>query len=321
MSIKPPHALVTGSSGFVGSHLVRILAERGWRLTAVSRELREVPPNGVTTVCLPLMGNVSGWQQAFDSVQCVVHLAACAHQVRPSARTASTFREVNVDGARFVAERAASAGVRRFVFVSSIKVNGEGENDRQYRASDDPKPQDDYARSKLDAELMLKEVCLRNSMELTIIRPPLVYGPGVRANFQRLMRLTNLGIPLPLGSIANRRSLIGVWNLVDFIETCMKNPHAAGRTWLVADGEDLSTPALIRKLALLMRVRTSLFSVSPAILRGVANSFGFGKEMSRLCDSLLIDLEPVREQLHWRAPVDVDTGLARTVAAYLQAPR
>lgn len=298
-----------------------MLAERGWRVTAVSRQkLRETPTNGVAR-SLPLMNNELGWRQALESVECVVHLAACVHRMRPSPGSESMFHHINVDGSRFVAELAASAGVRRFVFVSSVKVNGEGEATRQYSADDDPQPQDEYAKSKLAAEILLRDLCSRKGMELAIIRPPLVYGPGVGANFWRLMRLTELGIPMPFGGIENQRSLIGVWNLADFITTCMTNPVAAGRTWLVADGEDLSTPTLIRKLALLMRVRTRLFPVAPAILKGIASSFGFGNQMNRLCDSLLIDLGPARKELQWHPLMDLDAGLEQTVAAYLTSRR
>jgi nucleoside-diphosphate-sugar epimerase len=321
-TVIPSSALVTGADGFVGSHLSRLLEERGWRVAAVSRRAhdRSTLP-GINRVCLPLSADIAGWQNALSSVQCVVHLAAHVHQLRATGSVASVFREVNVNGSRFVAEQAARAGVRRFIFLSSIKVNGEGGSARPYRADDEPRPQDAYAESKLEAELVLHDVCNRAGMELTIVRPPLVYGPGVRANFRRLLHLAALGIPLPFRSIDNRRSLIGIWNLADFIEICMKHPYAAGKTWLISDGEDLSTPSLITKLALLMRGRASLFSVSPRMLRRLAAIVGLGGEMSRLCDSLQMDVMPAREELHWRVPLGVDEGLALTVAAYLAARR
>jgi nucleoside-diphosphate-sugar epimerase len=312
-----PSVLVTGSSGFVGVHMSQILAQRGWRVTAVSRdEHLGTPVAGVDRVSLSLASNSGDWQKALKSVQVVVHLAAHAHQLRTAATTAGLFQQVNVDGSRFVAEQAARAGVGRFVFLSSIKVNGEGSGDQAFRADDAPRPHDAYARSKWQAELLLGDISRATGMELVIIRPPLVYGAGVRANFYRLLRLAELGVPLPLRAIDNRRSLVGVWNLVDFVETCMQHTAAAGHTWLVSDGDDLSTPALVGKLANLMHRRARMFSVSPRLLRFAANMVGHGEEIDRLCGSLQIDATPALERLQWRPPMSVDECLARTVAWY-----
>jgi UDP-glucose 4-epimerase len=231
------------------------------------------------------------------------------------ARMDSAFNSVNIEGSRFVAEQAAGAGVRRFVILSSIKVNGEG-GSRQYRADNRPNPQDSYARSKLAAEEAVREVCARSDMELVIIRSPLVYGPGVKANFRRLMRLVDFGLPLPFGSIENRRSLVGLYNLVDFIEICMVHPSAPGETWLISDDEIVSTPDLLRRLSQIMHRPSRLFGVAPIWLRRLAGPLGLRSAVDRLCDSLQVDSSPARARLGWRPKYSMDDELLRTVVAY-----
>ncbi len=270
----------------------------------------------MATEYLPLSSEPERWQNALKSIDCVVHLAAHVHQLKQAGQTDHDFNEVNVNGSRFVAEQSARAGVRRLVFLSSVKVNGEGGNIPPYRAEDIPDPQDVYARSKMAAEGVIREVCERAGMELVIIRPPLVYGPGVRANFRRLMQVVDLGIPLPLASIDNRRSLIGVTNLVDFIETCMTHPRAIGRVWLVSDGEDISTPELITRMARVMRRPARLFPCSVGILKTVAALVGRSGEAARLCESCTLDSSPARELLRWEPPMRFDEGLIQTVADY-----
>jgi nucleoside-diphosphate-sugar epimerase len=309
-------ALITGGGGFVGTCLCGALAQRGWRVVAVSRRGRNCSmPSGVVEASLPLFSNSDDWQRKLSSISCVVHLAAHVHRMGPGAKRDPQFREVNVEGSRFVAEQAARAGVRRFVFLSSIKVNGEG-GPVPYSADDQPNPRDLYAITKLEAEIALREVCLRSGMELVVVRPPLIYGPGVRGNFRRLMNLAYLGVPLPFRSISNSRSLIGIWNLAHFIESCMAHPAAAGQTWLVSDGEDLSTPQLFAKLATLMNRRARLFPVSQIWLRRISKIAGLSAEIARLCDSLQVDTTPARDRLAWRPPMTVDEGLTRTVTAY-----
>ena len=309
-------ALVTGASGFVGGQLCPILAQRGWHVVAVSRSAcNRRATSGIVGLVLPLSSQAAGWQKALASVRCVVHLAAHVHQLRAD-DAAAAYRDVNVAGSRFLAEQAAQAGVRRFIYLSSIKVNGDGGGARPYRAEDAPYPLDMYGRSKRDAELAIQEVCARSAMELVIIRPPLIYGPGVRANFRRLIKLAALGMPLPLRSIDNRRSLINVWNLADFIETCMLHENAPGETFLISDGEDLSTPDLLQKLSRLMHRPSRLFGFPPQALRRIARLAGLGAEMERLCGSLVVDSTPAGKKLGWHPIVSLDEGLARTVAAY-----
>jgi nucleoside-diphosphate-sugar epimerase len=319
LSERFSNVLVTGSSGFVGSHLCRSLGEKGWRVVAASRGLNKAAHGpGITNISLSLSSGTQEWQSALKSIQCVVHLAAQVHMMNSADRSLAKCHEVNVLGSRFVAEQAARAGVRRFIYLSSIKVNGEGGNLRPYRADDVPAPQDAYARSKYEAEEVLRDYCNGAGMQLVIIRPPLVYGPGVRANFLRLLRLVALGVPLPLRSIDNRRSLISVWNLMGFIETCMTCPQAARETWLISDGEDLSTPDLLARLSRFMQRPNRLFAFSPQMLRRVAQVFGIGEEMHRLTSSLVVDSTPARDRLHWSPVSSVDEGLALTVDAYLK---
>jgi nucleoside-diphosphate-sugar epimerase len=292
--------LVTGGRGFVGTELCPYLAGRGW-------DVRSEP--------LRLMTDPAKWQASLRSTRCVVHLAALAHQMRPGSDTETAYNRINVEGSRFVAEQAAKAGVRRFVFLSSIKVNGDG-GLLPYRATDAPDPRDPYGRSKLAAEQVIREACARSNMEWVIVRPPLVYGPGVKANFRRLLRLVDLGIPLPLGSIENRRSLVGLTNLGSFIETCMIHPQAAGQVWLIADDECVSTPELLRRLSQHMTRRSLLFSFPPIWLRRLAAALHVRAEFERLCGSLQVDASPARLQLGWYPTSSLDSELARTVAAF-----
>jgi nucleoside-diphosphate-sugar epimerase len=208
--------------------------------------------------------------------------------------------------------------VRRFVLVSSIKALGEANRGRPFQATDVPQPEDVYGRSKLAAEQALTEVCQGSPMGPVIVRPPLVYGPGVRANFLRIMRLVDRGVPLPLAGIDNRRSMISLDNLVDFLALCRESPAAVGRTWLVSDGDDLSSPELVRRLARAMQRRPRLLAVPVPLLRLLGRLTGFGGELQRLTDSLSVSIEPNRELLGWHPPVSVETGLRATVDAYLQ---
>lgn len=317
--VSSKRALITGANGFVGRNLCQLLVRRGWQIVAATRRVPAVAMRDVSVKVLPLSSNVRDWQEALASIECVVHLAATVHQMsRPSASL--DYRTVNLEGTKFVAAQAALAGVKRFVYLSSIKVNGEGTT-RIYRGDDVPMPVDEYGRSKMESESALHGISAQTGLKVVIIRPPLVYGPGVRANFKRLLSLAALGVPLPLGSIRNRRSLVGIQNLADFVANCMEHPGAAGRTWLVSDGEDLSTPELVAKLARLMGKNPAFFPVPLRLLKGLAQIVGQGSVVARLSDSLQVDIAPAREILGWSPPYSVDYGLAATVAAYLETCR
>ncbi len=267
------------------------------------------------------------WQQALAGVETIVHLAARVHVMRDAAADPLTeFRWVNVRGTLNLARQAAAAGVRRFVFLSSVKVNGEGtltpdsslgERGRVYKESDPPAPQDAYGISKHEAELGLREIAAETGMGVVIIRSPLVYGPEVKANFQALMRAVAQGIPLPLGAIHNRRSLVALDNLVDFIRICIEHPAAVNETFLVSDGEDLSTTELIRRLARAMGRPARLIPVPTTVLIAGATLLGKRKMVARLCGSLQVDISKARARLNWSPPVTVDDALRVTARHFL----
>jgi len=260
------------------------------------------------------------WTPALAGCSVVVHLAARVHMMREQAADPeAVYQAMNVDATMRLAEQAAKQGVRRFVFVSSVKVNGERSQDRPFRADDVPAPEDPYGRSKLAAEQALQDFSARSGMELVIVRPPLVYGPGVRANFLRLMQLVKSGAPLPLGSIRNRRSMVALGNLVDFLMLCARHPAAAGATWMVSDNHDLSLPELVTQIAAAMGRQPRLLPVPPGLLAAGATALGRRAAAGRLLDSLQVDISPALERLGWTPPLDVGAGIRLAVAPLLVA--
>jgi nucleoside-diphosphate-sugar epimerase len=304
--------LVTGASGFIGRAACAAFAKRGWQVRAAVRARATI--EGAQTV----LGSLEqGWP--VDGMDVVVHLAGIAHQLHGKAAE-STYHALNCEATERLASAAIQAGVRRFVFLSSIKVNGERTPiDRPFHASDTPQPEDRYARSKRDAERALAG--LSGKMEVVVVRPPLVYGPGVRANFLRLVRLVDRSLPLPLGAIRNRRSLIYVGNLADLIVAAASAPAAAGRTLLAADGEDLSTPQLVSEIARALGTPARLIGVPVGLLRLGGALTGRRAEIGRLVDSLVVDASDTRERLGWRPPFSVREGIADTVRWYRAAAR
>jgi UDP-glucose 4-epimerase len=231
------------------------------------------------------------------------------------------YRTVNRDATLMLAHTALACGVRRFVFVSTAKVNGDASNVQRFSAADVPSPSDAYARSKLEAEEGLRELCNSCGMEIVIVRPPLIYGPGVRANFLRLMQSVRSGVPLPLGAVRNRRSMVGIDNLVDFLLLCATHPDAANSTWMVSDHHDISIAELIRAIATAMNKPARLLPVPPALLSAAAALFGKRAAADRLLDSLQVDVTPALTRLGWRPPVDFQAGIAKTVEHFLQSER
>jgi nucleoside-diphosphate-sugar epimerase len=303
--------LVTGATGFVGQMLCARLAESGYLVRAALRAPRPLPSCIAEGAVTGSLGTATDWRPALESVDLVVHAAALTHVPRDT--PVEQYDEINAQGTGRLAQAAAAAGVRRFVYLSSIKVNGEENAQRPYRADDTPNPQDGYARSKLEGERQLRRAAAQSGMEAVILRPPLVYGPGVRANFLRLMRSVNRGWPLPFGAIHNRRSLVSVWNLSDLIVTLLRHPRAVDGVWLVSDGEDSSTPDLVRRLARALQRPVRLLPVPPALLQMCGVLAGRRAEMARLCGSLTVCTAATRA-LPWSAPVSMEEALVRTAA-------
>jgi nucleoside-diphosphate-sugar epimerase len=315
--VKLSRVLVTGANGFVGRCLCDMLLGRGTSVRAAIRGLEHFRTDidrwtwdGLTsqTDCLP----------ALAEVDTVVHLAARVHVMQETtADPLAEFRRVNVQGTLNLAQQAATAGVRRFVFVSSVKVNGESTPlGSPFKAEDGSAPLDAYGVSKMEAEHGLREIAADTGMEVVIIRPPLVYGPGVKANFRAMMRWLSWGVPLPLGAINNKRSLVALDNLVDLIVTCISHPAAANQTFLVSDGEDLSTTQLLRRMGQAMGKPARLIPVPPALLKAGAALVGKPELAQRLCGSLQVDISKTRELLGWNPPISVDEGLRRAAEGF-----
>ena len=304
--------LVTGASGFIGRAACATFARRGWQVHAGVRADSKIEG------AQPVRGSLEqGWP--LEGIDVVVHLAGIAHQLHGKAAE-STYHALNCEATERLARAAIQAGVRRFVFMSSIKVNGERTPiDRPFRAGDAPQPEDRYARSKRDAEQALAG--LGGRMEVVVVRPPLVYGPGVRANFLRLVRLVDRRMPLPFGAIRNRRSLVYVGNLADLIVAAASSPAAVGRTLLAADGEDMSTPQLIMEIGRALGKSARQVGIPVGLLRLGGAITGMGAEIGRLVDSLVVDASETREGLNWRPPFSVQEGIANTVRWYRSASR
>jgi len=307
-------ALVTGASGFIGSALcVKILAE-GWQVRGTSRSESDLGriPDGVEAVSIRSIDSDTKWDDALAGIDTVVHLAARVHVMDDSSSDPlAEYRKVNVEGTKCLAVAAAKAGIKRFVYISSIKVNGEGKS-AAYTEDDEEVPIDPYGVSKWEAEQELHKISDTTGIEVIILRPPLVYGPGVKANFMKLFKIVERGIPLPLSSIKNRRSFMYLGNLIDVIITCMINPNAAGKTYLVSDGEDVSTPELIRRIGAASGRRALLLPIPVWIMRMAGRITGKYDEVERLVGSLTVDISKICKELEWKPPYAMEHGLRET---------
>jgi UDP-glucose 4-epimerase len=302
---------VTGATGFVGTALLARLTASGYGVVPAVRRSSGLPNEVV-------VGNLAAstdWRPALSGCDAVVHLAARVHVMDESSKNPlALYRETNTDATLSLARQAAAAGVKRFVFISTIKVNGEG-GDAAYREIDAPAPADAYAISKWEAEQGLWRIARETGLEVVILRPPLVYGPGVKANFLRLMQLIHKGWPLPLGAIRNRRSLLYLGNLVDAIRLCVEHPAAAGQTFLLDDGEAVSTPDLIRAVAHAMGRTARLPAVPVSVIEFAGALLGKRAAVARLTGSLWVDSSSIQSQLNWTPPYSMEAGLAATVAS------
>jgi UDP-glucose 4-epimerase len=319
--------LITGATGFVGSRLAGFLSsqfpEMELRL-AVRRRPEELQVPSVLSVgSIEVVGDINpytNWSNALIGVDVVIHLAARVHVMKDVALDPlEEYRNANTLATIHLAGEAAKAGVKRFIYLSSIKVNGEETTSGQsYSEESTPAPIDPYGVSKWEAELGLEKICAQTGMEFVIIRPPLVYGPGVKANFQRLMGVVAKGMPLPLGAVDNQRSMLALDNLVSFISEAISNPLAANQRFLLSDGKDVSTTQLLKLLAKGMGKSIWLLPVPAVILRAAAQVIGASAAADRLLGSLQIDSSKARQLLHWQPPLSVEEGIAIAAKAYLK---
>lgn len=314
--------LVTGANGFLGKALLaRCALDPTLRLRGSFRSNASDVLVGVERLLVGELAADTNWSDALEGVSVVVHTAARVHVMHDSAvDPLCEFRRVNVAGTLSLARQSAAAGVRRFVFISSIKVNGEHTvPGRPFSPGDVVEPVEPYGLSKYEAEEGLRQLALDTGMEVVIIRPVLVYGPGVKANFLSMMRWLHQGFPLPLGAIDNRRSLVALDNLTDLIVNCLHHPAAANQVFLVSDDEDVSTAALLRRAAAAMGTRAKLLSVPPSVLRTTMRLLGKSDVALRLCASLQVDIGKTRRLLGWAPPVSLDEGLHQTANWFLAA--
>lgn len=309
--------LLTGSSGFIGSELLKQLNYKNYFIHTISRSKKSQQiKNGLINFEINKIDSNTNWQKPLDEIDCIIHCAGLA--VDTNKIDTETYKKVNVDGTYNLAKQAVQKGVKRFIFLSSIKVNGDKTDKASFfYHSDKPNPKDIYAISKWEAEQKLITLSEQTGIEIVIIRSPIVYGKGVKGNFFRLLGLVDKSYPLPFASINNLRSFIALENLVDLIILCIEHPKAAGEILLVSDDSDISTPDLMRKLAKNMKKSSLLFRVPLSLIKFIGKVFCKSSEVDRLLSSLRIDCSYTKLILDWKPPLDLDKGLSSTVNWYL----
>lgn len=305
--------LITGSNGFVGSVLCKALQQRGIESVQTVRKNA-----GEGKISVGDLSTETNWQHALSGCDSVIHLAARVHVMDEQAGDPlAEFRAINVDATMNLARQAVAVGVKRFVFVSSVKVNGEETFGQPFTAFDIPAPLDPYGQSKLEAEIALQALAQETGLEVVIVRPPLVYGPGVQANFLKLMRLVRKGLPLPLGAIHNIRSMVAVDNLVDLLILCSWHEQASGQIFMVSDEHDIGITQLLRDLSDAMQKRSHLLPVPASLIAATARLLGKSAIAKRLLGSLQVDIQHTKDRLQWHPPLPMPLALQQTVTYFL----
>jgi nucleoside-diphosphate-sugar epimerase len=304
--------LVTGASGFIGKYLCQSLSEQNFEIVIVTRGQANAKEN-ITVINKTLNINTD-WSETLKGINVFIHLAGRAHVMKEEASDPyQAYAEINIEATKHLAEQAALNGVKRFIFLSSVKVNGESTKKSAFTESDQPQPEDDYGKTKYEAEKVLSNIAQETGMEVVVIRPPLVYGKGVKANFKNLIKLSQSGLPMPFGAIHNKRSLIYIENLIDFIMVCIDHPQAANQTFLVSDDHDVSTTQLIQSIANASSKKSRLIPIPISWLTLVFKLIGKKSLSDRLFGTLQVDISKAKTLLGWKPPFSFKDGIARTV--------
>lgn len=305
--------LVSGANGFVGKKLCETLTRQKHKVSAVIRDNDTTIKN--TQLIIKTLSKETVWGDALNNIDVVIHLAGRAHVMKEEASDPyQAYAEINVDATKHLAEQAALYGVKRFIFLSSVKVNGESTNNSAFTESDQPQPEDDYGKTKYEAEKILNQIAQETGMEVVIIRPPLVYGKDVKANFKNLINLCRTRLPLPFGAIHNKRSLIYIENLIDFIMVCMTHPKAANETFLVSDDEDISTTQLIKYIIEANKQKPFLIPVPQKWLSILFKFMGKTSLSDRLCGNLQVNINKAKTLLNWQPKYSVRDGITKTIS-------
>ena len=317
--------LVTGANGFIGESLCKVLSDKNNLVRGVVRDISTIKKN--SNIEYVSVGNINfetNWSKLLADIDCVIHCAGKAHIFNQNNKNSKdAYQSINVEGTRQLVTQAAKAGIKRLIFLSTIKVNGEitdqaediynKKSKKIFTNKDKPSPQDSYGLSKWEAEKVLWEISTKTDLEICVLRLPLVYGKGVKGNLRRLINLMRFGTPLPFGLVKNKRSMIGLDNLIDLISRCIDHPAAKGKTFLVSDGEDLSTPDLLNYIASSMGRTSRLFPVPISLLKTAGFIFNREEEINKLVKSLKVDIQFTRDTLDWFPPVNVSEGIRRMV--------